>query len=344
MELIVEPLNLLAKPRVGDLCCGMGGMSLAAAQLDLDVVVGVDNNAEAIRTFGKNFGGAIALQGSIRSRAVLDQCALLLKPQDKPAALSIILSGPPCQGFSDAGSRDPADPRNRVFNAVARAIAELQPDCALVENVAALLSEKHSKRLSVCEDVLEQAGYNVCTIVLDSGDFGVPQKRRRTFFLLSREKLVESEVLKRIARFRTMPVTVGDVLNDLPIPAVRPDDYDDERDYASAANHLAMRHSRRVVEKISAIRPGTGPMSYRRLHPTRLSNTLFSGHRAPPAHFSEPRSITTREAARLQGFPDSFRVYGSFSNQMEQVTNAVPPQMTRATLQILLELSGLETR
>lgn len=335
----MEPLNLLARPRVGDLCCGMGGMALAATQLDLDVVFGVDCNPESIRTFSKNFPRAFTLQGSVRSRAVLDQCAQLLKPPDKPAATSILVSGPPCQGFSDAGSRDPSDPRNRVFNAVARAISKLQPDCALVENVAAVLSDKHSKRLSVFEEVLEVAGYNVCTIVLDSGDFGVPQKRRRTFFLVSRSNLNESEVLDRIAEFRATRVTVRDALDDLPTPPVRPDDYDDESDYAGAANHFAMRHSSRVIKKISAIEPGTGPMSYRRLHPTRLSNTLFSGHRAPPAHFSEPRSITTREAARLQGFPDSFRVYGSFSNQMEQVTNAVPPPMTRAALRVLLDLS-----
>jgi DNA (cytosine-5)-methyltransferase 1 len=82
-------------------------------------------------------------------------------------------------------------------------------------------------------------------------------------------------------------------------------------------------------------------MSYRRLHPARPSNTLFSGHRAPPAHFKESRSITVREAARLQGFPDGFRIYGSFANQMGQVTNAVPPPLARAVLRVLVELAGL---
>jgi DNA (cytosine-5)-methyltransferase 1 len=122
---------------------------------------------------------------------------------------------------------------------------------------------------------------------------------------------------------------------------VRPDDYDDDADCDGVANHLAMRHSRGVMNKIAAILPGTGPMSYRRLHPTRLSNTLFSGHRAPPAHYLEPRSITVREAARLQGFPDDFRIYGSFANQMEQITNAVPPPLSRAALSALRTLNGL---
>ena len=82
-------------------------------------------------------------------------------------------------------------------------------------------------------------------------------------------------------------------------------------------------------------------MSYRRLHPEQPSNTLFSGHRAPPAHFEEPRSITVREAARLQGFPDDFRIYGSFGNQMQQVTNAVPPPLAQVVLRVLSNLVGL---
>jgi DNA (cytosine-5)-methyltransferase 1 len=127
----------------------------------------------------------------------------------------------------------------------------------------------------------------------------------------------------------------------LPTPKVRPDRYKDETDDGAIKNHFAMQHSERVKKKIAAIEPGKGPMSYRRLHPTRLSNTLFSGHRAPPAHFDEPRSITVREAARLQGFPDNFRVYGSFSNQMEQVTNAVPPPLAIAVLSVLLDHSGI---
>lgn len=117
------------------------------------------------------------------------------------------------------------------------------------------------------------------------------------------------------------PVTTREALQGLPTPAVRPDIYDDEVEIEGLANHFAMRHSKSVMDKIAAIPPGTGPMSYRRLHPTKPANTLFSGHRAPPAHFEEPRSITVREATRLQGFPDTFRVYGTFAKQMEQVTN-----------------------
>jgi site-specific DNA-cytosine methylase len=77
------------------------------------------------------------------------------------------------------------------------------------------------------------------------------------------------------------------------------------------------------------------------LRPVRPAPTLFPGHRAPPAHFDGPRSITVREAAKLQGFPDTFRVHGSFVSQMEQMTDAVPPPRARAVLCVLVETASL---
>jgi DNA (cytosine-5)-methyltransferase 1 len=322
---------------VVDLCSGLGGLSLAAKNLGMRVVAGVDMNSSALKTFGKNFPDAKAIGGSVRSKTVLAECASLLKPFKAAGKSTVILSGPPCQGFSAAGTRDPADPRNQVLVAVARAISKLEPTCALIENVSMVLADKHGNRVDSFEKTLNDAEYHVTNVVLNASEFGVPQKRERAFFLVTRQQLDESDVIKRLEKFKTKAVGARAALRGLSKAIVRPDKYNDEFDYGVMHNHLAMQHSARVVKKIAAIKPGTGPMSYRRLHPTRFSNTLFSGHRAPPAHFKEPRSITVREAARLQGFPDSFRIYGSFSNQMEQVTNAVPPPLAKAVLRVLLE-------
>jgi len=328
--------------RVVDLCCGLGGLSLAAQQLGMRVVAGVDLNPTALKTFRRNFPSAGAIEGTVRSKSVLARCAQLLKPAKHDSYPSLVLSGPPCQGFSAAGSRDPKDLRNKVLVSVARAIAELQPRCAVIENVSMVLAKKHGKRLSRFEEVLQDAKFYVQRVLLDASEFGVSQKRKRAFFFITREELNEEDILKRLLAKKAAPKGAEETLRGLPAPAVRPDDYDDEKTYGEILNHLAMDHSQSVMAKIATIAPGTGPMSYRRLHPTRPSNTLFSGHRAPPAHFSEPRSITVREAARLQGFPDEFRIYGSFSNQMEQVTNAVPPPLTRAVLSVLKELVELD--
>lgn len=327
--------------RAIDLCCGLGGLSLAAKQIGWKVVAGVDRNPTALKSFRRNFPEAEAIENSVRSSIAMGRCQELLKSQGQEKASSVILSGPPCQGFSAAGSRDPKDLRNKVLVAVARAIAALQPRCAIIENVSMVLAEKHGMRLDTFEGVLADGGYHIVRVLLDASEFGVCQKRKRAFFFVTRAELDEEDILKRL-KIHTVPVKgAEEALRGLPPPPVRPDDYDDEKAYAGILNHMAMSHSQSVKDKIAAIVPGTGPMSYRRLHPTRPSNTLFSGHRAPPAHFSEPRSITVREAARLQGFPDDFRIFGAFSNQMEQVTNAVPPPLTRAVLTVLSDLVKL---
>ena len=328
---------------VVDLCCGMGGLSLASRDLGMRVAAGVDVDVHAARTYKRNFPEAEFIEGSVRSSKVLRRCHELLEGARRRSIPSIIVSGPPCQGFSVAGSRDPIDPRNQILVAVARAIVKLNPFCALIENVSMVLGSRHATRLSGFRDTLEGSGYSVRALLLDAMDFGVPQKRKRAFFLVAKQKLDEGEIQRCLDRVKAPQLTVQCALRDLPSPEVRPEHYDDEVAYLGFQNHLAMRHSKRVIDKIAALEPGKGPMSYRKLDPSRPSKTLFSGHRAPPAHFLEPRSITVREAARLQGFPDSFRIYGSFGNQMQQVTNAVPPPLARAILSVLLELVGVTT-
>ena len=326
------------KAQIIDLCCGLGGLSLAAKQLGMQIVAGVDLHQAPLKTFCRNFPEATVINGSVNSKAVIENCAALVKGIKNDSSRVIILSGPPCQGFSMAGSRNPEDNRNEVLIAVAEAVAQLQPFCSVIENVSMVLAEKHSSRLSHFEQILRHAGYHVQCVLLDASEFGVSQKRKRAFFLITRKQYSKEEIMDRLAAYKIIATGAKEALHGLPVPKVRPDDYSDEKTYEGLFNHFTMRHSQAVKDKISAIIPGKGPMSYRRLHPTRPSNTLFSGHRAPPAHFSEPRSITVREAARLQGFPDEFRIYGSFANQMEQVTNAVPPPLARVVLRVLKEL------
>ena len=305
------------------------------------VVGGVDINETALKTFARNFPGALAINGSIRADKVLRRCEQLLWEDTANVEARVVVSGPPCQGFSAAGSRNPKDSRNKLLVAVAQGISRLQPDCALIENVSTVLADKHRGSLEKFKAALAEGNFHVTDILLDASEFGVSQKRKRAFFFITRFLIDQTEIAKALENHKAAAVNAQKALAGLPPALVRPDEYDDDAECLGVSNHFAMRHSERVIRKIAAIAPGTGPMSYRRLHATRVSNTLFSGHRAPPAHFSEPRSITVREAARLQGFSDQFRIYGSFANQMEQVTNAVPPPLTRAALSVLRTLCGL---
>lgn len=262
----------------------------------------------------------------------LAECASALGtlPRD---AKRIVVSGPPCQGFSVAGPRETKDPRNRILSGVARAIVHLAPDAALIENVAALSAARHNRHLSRLTTTLKSGGYHCIILVLNAVDFGVPQHRQRMMCFATRKKLSEASLVDSLTRLQRDPMTVREAFRGLRAPPI----YRGPADAGSSlvANHVAMRHSQRVRTKIANIAPGTGPMSYRKLHPERPARTLISGNRAPPAHPTQNRSITTREAARLQGFPDSFHIMGTFSNQMLHVTNAVPPPLARAALTAL---------
>ncbi len=186
-----------------DLCSGLGGLSLAAKELGLRVVAGVDVNKDALKTFSKNFPTAEALEGSVRSKTILARCEKLLEPFKTAKQPTMILSGPPCQGFSAAGTRDPADPRNQVLVAVARAISKLEPTCALIENVSMVLADKHGNRVDSFENILKDAGYHVTNVILDASEFGVPQKRKRAFFLVTKKQLDEEDLIKRLDKFKT---------------------------------------------------------------------------------------------------------------------------------------------
>jgi DNA (cytosine-5)-methyltransferase 1 len=311
----------------------------------MTVIAGVDTDSDSLKTFSRNFPGAVAIEATINGKRAVESCDSAVSTHSDSKAPLVVLSGPPCQGFSAAGSRDPSDKRNKVLLGVARAIKVLRPGCALVENVQELLTDKHRKRVRDFEKHLRDAGYRLLPIELDAKDYGVPQKRRRAFFLITRKQLNKASVMQRFASLRKAEVPCANRLEDLSLAEVRGATYrDDDELHRASPNHLAMRHSQAVQTKIAALPVGRGPMSYRKLDPTKPANTLFSGHRAPPVHYKYPRSITVREAARLQGFPDDFRIYGSFANQMAQVTNAVPPPLARTVLQVLAEFTDLAHR
>jgi DNA (cytosine-5)-methyltransferase 1 len=332
-------------PIVADLCCGLGGLSLAGRQLGMTIGAGVDIGGDALRTFAGNFPDTATIEGTVTGRKAIEQCAAVLSVHLANQSPLVVLSGPPCQGFSPAGSRDPKDKRNKVLLGVARAIETLQPHCALIENVQMLLAPKYRARVRHFEKHLESAGYHVLPVELNAKDFGVPQKRERAFFLVTSEELDAKRVAQRFAELRQPEIPCAIRLDDLPPAKTRGATYSDESEATEKyPNHFAMRHSIDVQKKIAAIAPGAGPMSYRKLNPSKPANTLFSGHRAPPAHYAYPRSITVREAARLQGFPDDFRIFGSYANQMMQVTNAVPPPLARTVLQVLSEFTNLAFR
>lgn len=320
-----------------DLCCGLGGLSLAAQNLGLQPIIGVDICKNALKTYQHNFAPIQSICSDIEKKKTVRDIIDTAKTIDKEYSDLIVVSGPPCQGFSVAGKQIIDDPRNKVFIAVARAISSIKPKAAIVENVSAILFEKYSSYVSRFAQILKKAGYYVCPLLVDAENFGIPQKRSRALFFITKKPVAKQHIEKLLENEYKDPKNVSDAFAGLPEALIRPDNYTDDMSANGIYNHFAMQHSAKVKKKIAAIALGTGPLSYRKLHPNKQAGTLICGHRAPPAHFSESRSITAREAARLQELPDNFIIYGSCSSQIQQVANAVPPALGQAALKVLLK-------
>jgi DNA (cytosine-5)-methyltransferase 1 len=163
-----------------DLFCGAGGFSLGFEWAGYDVLAGVDVDETALDTFAANHD-ARAIECDL---ATVDPETFAHEYDIHPSNVNVIIGGPPCQGFSTAqANRDPDDPRNNLVFRFARYVDHYQPESFVMENVTGITSIDDGETVELlCED-FRQAGYSVEYATLNAADYGVPQKRRRVFFV-----------------------------------------------------------------------------------------------------------------------------------------------------------------
>lgn len=320
-----------------DLFGGAGAMGLGFEQAGFRIAAAVEIERHAAQTYRLNHPGVPVLEADVET-VCGDALRSWLPGLETPAA---VIAGPPCQGYSAAGARSAGDRRNLLFRHVSRLAAELDARSVMIENVPGVRRVGGISYTDRITGSLRQAGYETWDhpATLRASDFGVPQNRRRLFFV-GMKSGVElpshpppthvppgsattdcdlPETAKLSERLRDLPVLgSGEGSERLRLP-----------DGRVVLNSTVMCHSERVVAKIKTIPPGGGPISYRRLE-TDVARTLVAGHRALPVHPSENRAITVREAARIQGFPDSYFFCGPRASQPLQVANAVPPPLAQA--------------
>lgn len=343
-----------------DLFCGCGGFSYGFQQAGFDMALGIDMWKDATVTYKHNLPSAYVINDDITNVSATD---LLNKINIRAEDIDVIIGGPPCQGFSVSGKRMIDDPRNKLYKSFVGLVDEIRPKVFVMENVPGLIRLFGGK---VKEEVLHDfssLGYRVKVQQLSSDNYGVPQQRKRVFFVGINENKISDDVEFDfpVARFgnKTNPaVTCKEAISDLDFV---PDDISlgedisyklpAQSDYQklmrkgskSIKNHSITIHKEQTKQIISMVPDGGNykdlPIelqSTRKVHIawTRMNSekpcfTIDTGHNHH-FHYKANRVPTVRESARMQSFPDRFEFIGIKTSQLKQVGNAVPPLMAEA--------------
>ena len=305
---------------------GAGGLDIGFIEAGYTEILASDIMPQAKESYNANYPNTTFLLKDICQVTTEE-----IKQLTKDLNVDVIIGGPPCQGFSNMGNKNSADPRNMLFENYVRLVNALQPRCFLFENVKGLYTMFEGRFFKKVVSSFLSIGYNVHFSLIDSSKYGVPQKRERVIIVGSR--------IDRPFKFPTHNndgygkihsyVNVGDAINDLM-------DKGEE-----IPNHIPLAHSEKVIQRYRLIpeggklpnpeelpeeirRKGFGT-TYVRLHRQKLSPTIVPGNNALPVHPVLDRSLTPREAARIQTFPDDYIFKGDRRSQCIQVGNAVPP-------------------
>ena len=335
-------------PAVVDLFGGAGAMGLGFEQAGFRIAAAVEIERHAAQTYRLNHPGVPVLEASVEDVSG-DALRSWVPGLDAPAA---VIAGPPCQGYSAAGARTIGDERNLLFRHVSRLARELRARSVMIENVPGVRRVNgvgYTERITAS---LRGAGYVTWEqpVTLRASDFGISQNRRRLFFVgvgpgvdLPVPPTPTHSPPNDAATDRSLHQTARLLERLRDLPSLGPGEGSERLqlpDGRVVLNSTAMNHSQRVVTKIESIPQGGGPISYRRLNDD-VARTLVAGHRALPVHPIEHRTITVREAARIQGFPDTYFFCGPRASQPLQVANAVPPALAQAIAEALQ--TSLET-
>lgn len=368
-------MRSIKKYAVIDLFCGTGALSygLSARNNAYTTVAGIDIDPTACETAAANHKSAHVVCDKIQN---VDPETLVSRAQIRN--IDLIVGGPPCQGFSSlrpSRGQDLEDPRNNLYKQFIKYVAALRPTVFLMENVVGMVNAGNGNLLRGILNGFKVIGYSVDWRILNTANFGVPQKRERFFLIGVKQSAMTTSQIpfpkpthkfsgKVIgtrhksnyvvnSNFGEPAIGVWDAMSDLPSLASgeRSEAYrcKPRNEYQAARRmnakgpltlHEAANHSPKMLNvirhagsSISSIPAGlitSGYSScYSRLEFDEPSTTITVKFTSPASskciHPKDDRSITPREAARIQGFDDDFLFCGSKTDIASQIGNAVPP-------------------
>ena len=343
-----KPLHFSA-PNALSFFAGCGGLCYGIKAAGFKIF-GASEIHEGFRKIHSiNFPDTIQLRNDLRQFSEKD-CESILK---RSGSIALMIGGPPCQGFSLTGKRDPQDERNTLFSDYLRIAKSIMPQVILMENVKLLTSMKDPNGHLVTERILSEfsrIGYDSNFFCVNAKCYGVPQHRERVVFIATNKEtkkkpsIPEPEFAEQADIFGlTKPFfTFGDAVSDLEFIESGEKSKKDKL-------HEAVSHPEHVIEWLIDVPEGSSahenkdpnlrpPSGYNTTYKRQVWNepgatvgttfAMISGCRN--VHPIATRSITTREALRLQGFPDSFKFTGKTGDIRTAIGNAVPPILAYA--------------
>lgn len=353
-----------------DLFSGAGGLSIALRNCGFDIIMANEINPRFAETHRYNFPDVPLIEKDINELTIKE-----IRKVIGDVEVDLIVGGPPCQGFSVFGKRrfintqeyDPhKDPRNFLVYQYIRIVKELKPKFFFMENVKGFTNLDKGLFVEEVKKQFQSIGYdNIWCEIICAKDYGVPQERYRMFMIGNRvgidfEKPNPTH-FPEDSEMRPKYMTVGEVIMDL---------VGKENE---VPNHVPLEHKPIVAARYGYVKEGcklnvndlppelsiatrkdskTGIVSnyshvFKRLDRKKPSTTMVPGHNAFPIHPTLNRTLTAREAARIQTFPDNHIFFGTRQEQCIQVGNAVPPKMAEpfiSKIKEYIELSKEEQR
>lgn len=323
-----HPPSERVRPRIVSLFAGAGGLDHGFHRVGFDVAVAFDSNEAAIRSHRLNFPKTVSHVADIVALGSTGVTKLVLATIPRGSTIGVV-GGPPCQGFSRANTASQHDdPRNQLAALYVEVVRNLRKHYKVafivLENVLGIRDRKHRTTFDSISTALETLGFDLAVREMCATDYGVPQKRRRVLIVGMDRSAGYSSFEPRKRRGK---LTVRQAIGHLPEPVYF------RRGMTSSCvpfhpNHWTMQpKSERFRRPAKVTRDGR---SFKLLEWDSPSPTIAFGNREIHVHPSGHRRLSILEAMLLQGFPSKFILEGNLSEQVTQVSNAVPPPLSLA--------------
>lgn len=307
----------MEKLKVASLFCGCGGTDVGLlgdfeflgnhyASNDLEIVYANDIDDNACNIFKENFG------------IEPDNRDIREVTSDEIPEFDILTGGFPCQSFSIIAQNPKRlgvkDERGKLFFEMCRILREKQPKCFIAENVKGILTANKKSAFPLIIKEFEESGYDVSYSILNSANYGVPQKRERVIIVGFRKDLG--------IKFEFPDVIVSDEEAFTPLSKVIENEVDEKYFFSQRAVDGMMRkrasmnkgRAQDITKPCNTVGAHLAKVSLNSTDPVLLVNGRY-------------RRFTPREVARIQSFPENFELVGSEAAQYRALGNAIPPVM-----------------